>query len=116
MLTAEQPAGADTQTLTIEINAAPAVTSDETATFTVGTAGSFTITTGGRPGAELSLGDALPPGLSFADSGDGTAVISGTPDRAGPNDHGDRDRRERRGPGHSGTDRHRARAAGDHQR
>ena len=49
VLTAEQPAAADTQTLTIEINAAPAVTSDKTATFTVGTAGSFTITTGGRP-------------------------------------------------------------------
>ena len=83
VLTAEQPAAADTQTLTIEINAAPAVTSDNTATFTVGTAGSFTITTGGRPGAELSLGDALPPGLSFADRGDGTAVISGSPTAPG---------------------------------
>ena len=49
----------------------------------MGTAGRFTVTTGGRPGAEFRLGDALPPGLVFADRGDGTAVVSGTPTAPG---------------------------------
>ena len=56
------------------------------------------------------------PAWSFADRGDGTAVISGTPTAPGRTTHGHRDRRERRGRGQAGTDGHRARATGDHQR
>lgn len=71
-----------TQTLSVSIDEAPGMTSPATAGFTVGDKGSFTITTApGHPrGATLSLEGALPPGLTFTDAGDGTAIISGTPE------------------------------------
>ena len=70
------------QTFTMTINEAATITSPANATFTVGTAGSFTITTGhAYPAATtLSIGTiVLPAGLSFKDNGNGTATISGTP-------------------------------------
>lgn len=72
------------EVLTIEVDAAPAVTSGPTATFTVGTAGSFTVTAAGFPVPALSLSSGtLPAGLTFVDNGDGTATISGTPTAGG---------------------------------
>ena len=59
---------------------APAITSDASTSFTVGTAGTFTITTTGLPTPTLSLAGAQPAWLSFVDNTDGTATISGTPD------------------------------------
>lgn len=57
------------------------ITSPNRATFTVGTDGTFTIRTAGAPpGLTIALTGALPAGLGFADNGDGTATISGTPD------------------------------------
>lgn len=58
--------------------AAPLITSADNVTFTVGTAGSFTVTTTGVPAASLSETGALPGGVSVLDNGDGTATISGT--------------------------------------
>jgi beta-glucosidase len=64
------------------------ITSDPTASFTSGRAGSYTVTTATTqsPTADevpaLSVGD-LPAGLSFTDHGDGTGTISGTPTTAG---------------------------------
>ena len=59
---------------------APAITSDASTSFTVGTAGTFTITTTGSPTPTLTLDGAQPAWLSFVDNTDGTATLSGTPD------------------------------------
>ena len=48
-------------------------------TFTVGTAGSFTVTTTGFPTSRLSETGTLPGGVTFTDNHDGTATLSGTP-------------------------------------
>ncbi|MGD0880744.1 MAG: fibronectin type III domain-containing protein [Acidimicrobiales bacterium] len=71
--------GPDTvQTFTVNVLA---ITSADTATFTRGSAGSFTVTTdGGLSGVTLSatLSTKL-AGLTFHDNGNGTATLSGTP-------------------------------------
>ena len=59
--------------------AAPAITSANSTTFTVGTAGSFTITTTGSPTPSLTKTGALPSPVTFKDNGNGTATLSGTP-------------------------------------
>jgi hypothetical protein len=59
---------------------APAITNAASTSFTVGTAGNFTITTTGSPTPTLTLDGAQPAWLSFVDNTDGTATISGTPD------------------------------------
>ncbi|MGE0506560.1 MAG: PIG-L family deacetylase [Solirubrobacterales bacterium] len=82
---AQNAVGQQTQTLTIEVTnpgAAPSFSSAEVASFTTGAAGSFVVATGGAPTAALSVTGALPPGLAFADNGDGSAKISGTPTAA----------------------------------
>jgi hypothetical protein len=58
---------------------APAITSDATATFQVGKAGSFTVTATGVPAPALSMTGVLPSGVGFTDNGDGTASLSGMP-------------------------------------
>jgi hypothetical protein len=47
--------------------------------FTVGTAGTFTVTTTGTPTPSLSETGALPSGVTFKDNGNGTATLGGTP-------------------------------------
>jgi large repetitive protein len=68
----------DAQTLNaaLTINQPPAITSANTTTFTVGTAGSFTVTTTGVPAPIVNASGALPAGVSFTS---GTAKIAGTP-------------------------------------
>ena len=61
------------------MNAAPAITSDSTTTFTENTPGTFTVVSNGEPTASLSESGPLPSGVSFNDNGDGTATLSGTP-------------------------------------
>ncbi|MFO1421385.1 MAG: Ig-like domain repeat protein [Candidatus Competibacteraceae bacterium] len=53
---------------------APAITSAATATFTVGQAGSFTVTATGTPAPTLSSSGTLPSGVSFTNG-----TLSGTP-------------------------------------
>ena len=61
-------------------NVAPAITSANTATFTVGSAGSFTVTTTGVPSVtSITRSGALPAGVTFVDNGHGTATLAGTP-------------------------------------
>jgi VCBS repeat-containing protein len=68
------------QTFTLTVNEAPAVTSVNNATFTVGSAGTFTVTTSGFPAAAIARGGvALPSGVTFVDNGNGTGTLSGTP-------------------------------------
>lgn len=64
-------------TLTIEVDAAPAVTSAATAHLGEGATSSFTVTTSGYPAPALSVSGDLPPGIAFTDNGDGTGTFSG---------------------------------------
>ena len=67
------------QSFTLTVNSGLAITSASTATATAGTAFSFTVTTTGTPTPNLSETGALPSGLRFSASTNGTATISGTP-------------------------------------
>ena len=79
-LTASNGVGtAATQSFTLKVNQAPAITSANAVTFTVGTAGSFTVTTTGSPVSALTQSGTLPGGVTFHDNGNGTATLSGTP-------------------------------------
>jgi cyclophilin family peptidyl-prolyl cis-trans isomerase len=60
-------------------NQAPTITTAASASFTHGTAGSFTIATTGGPTPTITQTGSLPNGLSFVDNGNGTATLSGTP-------------------------------------
>ena len=60
------------------VSPAPATT-----TFTVGSPGTFTVTTAGGPVPAITSSGTLPPGVTFTDNGDGTATLAGTP-AAGP--------------------------------
>ncbi|MCI0157190.1 LPXTG cell wall anchor domain-containing protein [Leifsonia shinshuensis] len=77
---ASNTAGTATQTIPYTLNQTPAFSSASSAQFAVGTAGSFTVTTTGRPNpTPITLAGTLPSGLTFTDNGNGTATIAGTP-------------------------------------
>ncbi len=78
-VTATSTAGTATQSVTLTNAEAPAITSPSTAGFTVGSAGTYTVTTTGYPAATITESGALPDGLSFIDNGTGTATVAGTP-------------------------------------
>ncbi len=61
------------------VTALPQFTSPGTATATVGTPFTFTVTTTGYPSPSLTETGTLPTGLSFTANPNGTATISGTP-------------------------------------
>jgi len=67
------------QSFTLKVTSAPAITSAAATTFTAGSAGSFTVTSTGNPVDSLSESGALPSGVTFVDNGDGTGTLSGTP-------------------------------------
>jgi hypothetical protein len=77
-LTAVSSAGTATQTLAVTVQAAPAITSPNAATFTAGTPGSFTVTATGGPTPAISTTSALPAGVTLTDNGDGTATLAST--------------------------------------
>jgi hypothetical protein len=69
-----------TQPFILSVLQAPGITSSAGTTFTVGQAGTFTVTTTGVPNSTLSDGGAtLPSGVTFTDNGNGTATIAGIP-------------------------------------
>jgi hypothetical protein len=65
-----------TQNFTLTVNQAPAITSASSTTFTVGTAGTFTVAGSGFPAPTFSESGALPAGVTWAPA---TGVLSGTP-------------------------------------
>ena len=67
------------QSFTLTVNQAPAITGASSTAFTVSTAGSFTVTTTGSPTPSLTATGALPSGVTFVGNGNGTATLSGTP-------------------------------------
>jgi hypothetical protein len=70
-----------TQSFTLTIGQAPALTSAGSAMFTAGASGSFAVTTtsGFPTSTTISESGTLPAGLTFTNNGNGTATISGTP-------------------------------------
>jgi len=70
-----------TETFKLTIDQPPVITRANNATFTVGKAGSFTITTtAGLPKTTtLSASGKLPSGVSFTAGSNGTATLHGTP-------------------------------------
>jgi hypothetical protein len=68
-----------TQTFTLTVNAAPAITSANNTSFATGASGSFTVTTTGLPIPSLTKTGSLPTGVSFIDNGNGTGTLAGTP-------------------------------------
>jgi uncharacterized repeat protein (TIGR01451 family) len=57
----------------------PMITSADSTAFTVGSSGSFTITTTSNPTPSISESGALPVGVILTDNGNGTATLVGTP-------------------------------------
>lgn len=76
-ITAQNAVGANaTQNFTLNVDLSPTITSLANATFTVGSAGTFTVTATGFPAPTFGESGALPTGLSFNTT---TGVLSGTP-------------------------------------
>ena len=79
-VTASNTAGTATAgPFTVTVSQIPTITSPSTASFALGASGSFTITTTGSPTAAFTESGTLPSGMTFADNGNGTATLSGTP-------------------------------------
>jgi hypothetical protein len=76
---ATSSSGNTTQNFTLTVDQAPAITSANNTTFTVGAAGTFMVTTTGTPTPSLVETGALPSGVTFTDNGNGTGTLSGTP-------------------------------------
>jgi hypothetical protein len=72
--------------VTVATSGPPAITSPATADFNMGQAGEVAVTTTGGPTPALTESGALPAGLSFVASANGTALIEGTPTAAGVTD------------------------------
>ncbi len=67
------------QSFRLTVDQAPKITSAAKATFVYRKKGSFEVRTSGYPAATLSESGALPKGVTFKTSKNGTATISGTP-------------------------------------
>jgi hypothetical protein len=76
---ASNSVGSNSQTFMLTVDEAPAITSPNATTFTVGASGSFTVMTTGFPKPSLTEAGALPSGVTFVDNGNGTGTLSGTP-------------------------------------
>src|SRR5215831_20881106 len=70
---------AASQSFTLTVNTAPVIASANSTTFTVGTLGTFSVTTTGTPTPSLTETGTLPGGVTFKDNGNGTGTLSGTP-------------------------------------
>jgi hypothetical protein len=57
----------------------PSITSADHTTFTIGTAGTFSVTTDGITTPTITETGSLPNNVGLVDNGDGTATLSGTP-------------------------------------
>jgi hypothetical protein len=82
--TAHNGIGTDaTQSFTLTVDQAPAITSANSASFIAGVAGSVTVTATGFPTPALKEIGALPGGILFTDNHNGTGTLSGTPSASG---------------------------------
>ena len=67
------------QAFTLTAQSPPAITSANTASFTVQQPGDFSVTTSGYPAPALSRSGALPSGVTFTDNNNGTATLGARP-------------------------------------
>jgi hypothetical protein len=79
ILSATNSVATTTQSFTLTVVQGIAITSGSTTTFTVGSQGWFSVTATGFPVPALSETGNLPTGVTFADNGNGTATLTGTP-------------------------------------
>jgi hypothetical protein len=80
-LTAAQTGDASvTESYTLTVDQAPAITSGADTTLVTGAAGTFTVAATGFPAPALTESGTLPAGVTFTDNGNGTATLAGTPD------------------------------------
>jgi Legume lectin domain/Protein of unknown function (DUF1573) len=79
VFTATNSIGNATQAFTLTVNQPPVITSANNVNFPLGVFSSFTITSTGFPAAAISESGALPNGVGFANNGNGTGTLSGTP-------------------------------------
>jgi hypothetical protein len=77
--TATNTGGTTTQSFVLTVSAKPAITTAATATATDGSGFNFTVQATGAPAPVLTEAGALPQGLTWADNGNGTATLAGTP-------------------------------------
>jgi hypothetical protein len=81
--TASNSVGTAVQNFTLHINnisSTPVFTSAASTTFTIGTPGTFAITTSANPSVTaITLTGTSPSGVTFTDNGNGTATLAGTP-------------------------------------
>jgi sugar lactone lactonase YvrE len=68
-----------TQSFTLTVDEAPAISSANNATFTVGASGNFPVTATGYPAPTFSESGTLPGVVTLVDNKNGTATLSGTP-------------------------------------
>jgi hypothetical protein len=79
-ITATNAIGTTSQTFTVQVGDAPAITSADSASATAGSPFSFTVATTGYPAASLGASGLPTSGhVTFTNNGNGTATISGTP-------------------------------------
>jgi FG-GAP-like repeat/FG-GAP repeat len=71
------------QSFVLTVNQSPLITSPSATTFTVGSPGTFNITTTGFPAPAITDIGTLPNGVSFQDNGNGSATIFGMPTAPG---------------------------------
>jgi hypothetical protein len=76
--TASNEAGFSTQSFTLTVDAPPAITSADEATFSYGAPGTFTVSASGTPTPTIVKWGNLPAGVSYSDG-----VLSGTPTQIG---------------------------------
>ena len=81
-ITATNPLGTSSQTLALTVRQPPAITSPTAAQATHGTAFSFQFTASGYPPPTLTHTGSV-PGLTWANNGNGTSTLSGTPKTPG---------------------------------
>jgi hypothetical protein len=73
-----KPAHATSATFTLMVASGPVITSKSSTTFTLDSPRKFSVTTTGFPAPALTETGALPPGVTFIDNGNGTAILAGT--------------------------------------
>jgi hypothetical protein len=78
-LTAQDVSGTTTQAFVLTVSSAPAFVTRASATATVGSGFAFTVTATGAPTPTVAEAGALPQGLTWTDSGNGTATLAGIP-------------------------------------
>jgi hypothetical protein len=71
--------GTATQTLTLTVGAAPAITSAASTIFTIGKTSTFSVTATGTPAPTMAECGTLPKGVTFVVGANGTATLSGIP-------------------------------------